>query len=936
MKKRLQLLILGWLLITSNVIAQIDTRGWDPSCEPNTSCFRTEIIKTEKVSDECTFYQFKVYYEGDCQHALSHYTVAVPCGQIKNLTNTKNWDQEYGYDPKTKLTGFKIDDIPNFGETSLQSFTVSFKICTTNDWCEDKLECWQPIVAYKAGTKIYYDTLSNSCASPLVATIENRNVSCFGANDGSVSANVTEGTAPFSYIWSTGDSTASVTGVGPGTYSVFIKDAAGEELELITAVTQPAQIVVNDSITSTGCSGQPDGAIDISVSGGVGSYTFTWSNGAVSEDLSGLAPGTYSVIIKDSSNCSVQKSFVVGNSAQITIIATATQPSCTKSNGNINITVSGGTEPYTFVWSNGATTEDIQNLAPGAFKVIVTDANGCTADFTYVLREANTLRLNAVVTQTSCLDDASGAVDLIVSGGTAPYTYTWSNGETTEDLDGLTAGIYKVTVTDANGCSATLTVSVSKKTFQVGNVVVQPLCHGDSTGSITLNPIGGVPPFAYQWSTGNTGNSITELAPGVYTVVITDASGCSRNLAFVISDPPELAASATIGNTQCTAEGSFTLDLTVSGGKSPYTYQWSNGSTSKDIDSLQSGPYSVIIKDVNGCSLTKEFVIEAGTSLWACLINQPDTIPLCGSTGNSLATSVAGATYQWTVQSSDGSWSITQGSNTSAIVYTAGAENSSATFTLTLTKDGCSQTCSYTATTCKGDSTGGEDPGGPGEPGSGDEDCEECFDSSEEIISEEGSCITYKMTVSTNGNCRHDLSHWVVAIPCGVVKNYSNSEGWKMSIGTDPKTGVYGLKVDDISGFGKTEDRFTVTFTICSESSSCEEKLDGWEPLFAYKAGQCVAYDKPDDESEEEPVCSYPNPFRDDIKFRWICKEDDYVDLRIVDKTGKDVRHVFRGEVRKGKTYVFECSAADLREDLYIYRLTSKKKTVYGKLLRGH
>jgi hypothetical protein len=759
-------------------------------------------------------------------------------------------------------------------------------------------------------------------------------VSCFGENDGSVTALVTEGQEPFTYLWSTGDTTSSIANVPAGTYSVFIKDAAGEELELITSVTQPTEIAISDSIKNTSCSGQPDGAIDISVTGGSGAYTYSWNTGQSTQDLSGLSPGTYTVVVSDSSGCTIQKSFVVSNGAQISITATAILPSCTQSNGSINISVSGGTAPYTFVWSNGATTEDVQNLAPGAYKVIVTDAKGCKGELTYTLRENNTLRLNATVKQTSCLDDASGAIDLIVTGGTAPYTFTWSNGQTTEDLGGLTAGIYKVTVTDANGCSAALTISVSKKTFQVGNVVVQPRCHGDNTGSITLNPIGGVSPYTYVWANGATENSISGLAPGAYTVIVTDATGCSRQLVFVISNPLESTASATVSNSQCTAEGSFSIDLTVGGGKSPYTYEWSNGATTEDLDSLQSGTYSVVIKDVNGCSVSKEVVINPGTSSWACLINQPDSVATCGSIGNVLTTSVTGATYQWSVQSSDGGWAITQGQTTASIVYAAGGENSSATFTLTMTKDGCSQTCSYTATTCESDSTGGEDPG---EPGNGNEDCEDCFDSSEEVISTDGSCTTYKITVSTNGNCRHDLSHWVVAIPCGEVKNYSNSENWKMVIGKDPKTGLYGLKVDDIDGFGKTEDSFTVTFTVCSDKPSCSEMLEDWKPLVAYKAGQCIAYDKLGDDSEDpDPVCSYPNPFRDNIKFRWTCREDDYVDLCIVDKTGRDVRRVFRGEVRKGKTYEFECSGEDLREDLYIYKFTSRRKTSYGKLMKGH
>jgi hypothetical protein len=298
---------------------------------------------------------------------------------------------------------------------------------------------------------------------------------------------------------------------------------------------------------------------------------------------------------------------------------------------------------------------------------------------------------------------------------------------------------------------------------------------------------------------------------------------------------------------------------------------------------------------------------------------------------------VTGAVYQWNIESTDGSWLLTQGSNSETVTYTAGGENSSATFTLTVTKDGCSQTCSYNAVTCKSDSTGGEDPGQPGEPGNGNESCEDCFDSSEEIIGNDGACTTYKITVSTDGNCRHDLSHWVIAIPCGDVSKYSNSEGWKMVIGKDPTTGLYGLKVDDIDNFGKVRDSFTVTFTICVEQASCKEALDNWQPTVAYKAGLCIAFDKIGESSDgDNPVCSYPNPFHDNIKFRWTCKEDDYVDLRIVDRWGKDVRQVFRGEVRKGRTYMFECPGADLPEDLYLYKLSSKKKSIYGKLIKSH
>ncbi|HTJ53127.1 MAG TPA: SprB repeat-containing protein [Cyclobacteriaceae bacterium] len=936
MKRNLKLLVLIWLLIQSvEIFAQNQPTGSNPniSCGPNTSCFQTEILKAEKTGENCTAYQFKISYDSRCLHALSHFTVAIPCGDVKDLSNSQNWQQVFGYDPTTKLTGFKIDNIPNFGETSLKSFTVSFTLCTGNA-CDSTKNCWQPIIAYKAATNVYYDTLVNSCPSSLVANIEKHDASCFGLADGTLSAIVTDGKAPFTYSWSNGATTSAITGLAAGNYSVLIKDANGSSLQLSSTISQPNEIIITGTVNNPVCTA--NGSIDITPSGGSGGFTYTWSNGATTQDLSGLQSGTYSVTVKDSTGCAVQKSFTLTNTNQIIITPLATQPGCNQSNGSINITVTGGTAPYTFVWSNGATTEDIQNLPPNTYKVTVTDSTGCSASLSYVLRENNTLKLNAIVKQTSCQDDASGAIDLLVSGGTAPYTFVWSNGGTTEDLTGLTAGIYRVTVTDSNGCTITLQVSVSKKTFQIGNVVTQPLCHGDSTGSITLNPTGGVAPYTYQWINGGTSNSIADLPPGTYTVTVTDATGCSRNVTFVITNPTQLVALGTIGNSQCSAEGSFSIDLTVSGGKAPYTYTWSNGATTQDLDSLSSGTFTVTIQDANGCTIMKEFTVSGGSSSFTCLISPPDSVAACGSTGNILKTLVSGATYQWSVQSADGSWLITQGASSDSIIYTAGTENSSATFSLTITKDGCSQTCSYTAATCSSDSTG---TGGGGSGGGGNnETCDECFNSSIQTISENGSCITYKATVSTTGNCEHELSHWDIAIPCGTLQDISNSGNWKMEIGKDPTTGLTGLKVDGVNGFGKTPGSFTVSFTICSDNTSCLESFHNWNPVVAYKAGLCIAYDTlgSGGTNNPGPVCAYPNPFHHDVNFKWTCQEDDYIDLKILDKCGREAHQVFQGNVEKGRTYSFEFSGAHLSDDMYFYMLASKKKkTVYGKLVKS-
>ncbi|HEY3404541.1 MAG TPA: SprB repeat-containing protein [Ohtaekwangia sp.] len=920
-----------WLIFGNLLFAQqYTTNSWGDSCGPNESCFTTEILKAERISETCTSYEFKISYEDKCRHGLSHYTVAIPCGQIKNLSNSQNWKQVLGKDPRSGLTGFKIDDIPDFGKTWLKSFTVRFILCTDDEDCQDILKCWEPIVAYKASTNVFYDTLQTSCPA-LEATIQKTDATCFGASDGSVSVTVTEGEEPFTYQWSTGATTSSISNVPAGNYSVTVSDATGETVDLSAVVNQPGAIAVSGEVVNPSCSGNSDGKITLAVSGGSEGYSYVWSTGATSKDLTGLIAGTYSVTVKDSTGCSTQKAFTLTNGNQILVSATSVLPTCSQSNGSINITITGGTAPYTYTWSNGATTEDITNAPAGSYKVTVKDGLGCTTEFSYILRENNTLRLNAVVAQANCLNEPTGSIDLIVTGGTAPYTYIWSNGATTEDLSGLVSGLYKVTVTDQNGCSATLQMNVSKKSLVAGQQIVQPLCNGDKTGSITLNPSGGTAPYTINWSTGSTSNSITDLASGVYTVTITDAAGCTNQFTYVIQNPAAIIANASVSNNQCNTEGNYAIDLTVTGGKSPYTYVWSNGEITQDIDSLNSGTYTVIIKDSNGCTIAKSVTVSGQSAGWSCLITPPDSIPACTSTGNLLNTGVVGTTYQWSVQSSDNLWTITNGASTSSIAYTAGSENSSATFTLTITKDGCSQTCSYTVATCITDSTGGENPD-PGNPGNGS--CEDCFDSSIEVVNTDGSCKTYEVIVSTDGTCRHDLSHWTIAIPCGTVSNSWNSEGWKLEFGKDPTTGLYGLKVDDINDFGGEPGTFKVRFTLCAEDE-CKDKLSNWKPVVAYKAGQCVADDTLSlDDDDDFEVCGYPNPFHGDIRFEWKCKNDDYVQIDIIDKCGREMKKVYKGHVRKGETYRVDCDGSEWKDDMYFYRFSSSKRTTYGKLLK--
>lgn len=690
--------LLCLLIATAPAMAQDSSaRKGNPNNDCSGNCFSAEIVSVRAVGADCKEYEMRISHDGTCRYELSHLVIEVLCGKIKSASNTYGCREVIGKDPTTGITGLKFDNVNNFGKGYKKSFTVRFTLCGDNS-CRPG--CWEPRVAFKAATCVDIVTAGGHCTtSPLTGIVTTKSVSCFGGNDGTIAVTVEGGTGPYTYLWSNSCGSDVIENVPAGTYTVIVKDAAGNQITLSGKVESPPPIVLSAATANPTCAGDANGRIALTVSGGKAPYTYIWSNGATGAVVEGLAQGTYGVTVTDASGCTARGEWALSNPV-ILITAQVVQPSCGRPTGSINILVSGGTAPYSFQWSNGSTSEDISDLLAGTYRVIVTDAHLCTTMATYTLRDNNTLKITSTVKPTTCLDDHSGAVDVTVTGGTAPYTYLWAHGATSEDLTGLGSGIYRLTVTDASGCTATAVASVFKKTFQVESQVSSPGCAGLSNGSITLNPIDGTAPYVYQWSNGQTGNSISNLSAGLYSVTIIDATGCSQQLNYFISDP-NILATALVSNVSCGAEGSYAIDLTVTGGKVPYTYAWSTGETTEDIAGLNTGTYHVEITDASGCHQSVDVTVNPSTSSWNCLITAPSVSPGCGTAGNQLTTSVAGAQYAWSIASADNSWVITSGANSSQVVYTAGVQGTPGTFTLTITKDGCVQTCSYTIQSCK-------------------------------------------------------------------------------------------------------------------------------------------------------------------------------------------------------------------------------------------
>ena len=379
------------------------------------------------------------------------------------------------------------------------------------------------------------------------------------------------------------------------------------EIVLNYTITEPAVVAISEMITDVACYGDATGAIDITVTGGTAPYTYTWSNNAAMEDVTGLTAGTYDVTVTDANGCVVNGSYIVIEATELMASTVSTDPACFMGLGSVDLTVSGGTAPYTYAWTGGATTEDLIDVAEGAYEVIVTDANGCTATASGDLIAPDAISISEVVTNVLCSSDLTGAVDLTVGGGTAPYTYAWDNGTNSEDLAAIGAGTYMVTVTDANLCEMTATYNITEPAMLVAvETLTNVSCNGGTDGAIDIAVTGGVTPYGYNWNNMYTTEDLAGLSEGTYELIITDANGCTFENFYTITEPTALALSFMLSDYAGYGVSVFgatdgTIDMTVAGGVAPYSFLWSNSDTYEDLSALAAGTYDVTVTDANGC-----------------------------------------------------------------------------------------------------------------------------------------------------------------------------------------------------------------------------------------------------------------------------------------------------------------------------------------------
>ena len=463
-----------------------------------------------------------------------------------------------------------------------------------------------------------------ACSSAIDVTGVVTNVDCFGDSTGAIDISVAGGTPPYTYSWTgPGGFTSTdedLTGLAAGTYDVTVSDGAGGMGMASFTVNESSEIVLSATNTPASCNGGTDGAIDLTVMGGTTPYTYSWDNGAgTNEDPTTLAAGTYCVTVTDALSCTATICETVNENAAFTLSATITDATCNgDSDGAIDLTVTGASSAPTFNWDNGAgTNEDPSGLAAGTYCVTITDSEGCTGTTCATVEEDDPFTLSATVTDVSCNGADDGSIDLTVTGSVGNLSYSWDNGAgSSEDPTGLAPGTYSVTVTDDN-CSVSASYTVDEPTA----IVLTPIptnvtCNGDSDGSIDLTVMGGTAPYTYSWDNGaGTNEDPSGLSGATYCVTVTDARSCTQTTCVVVDEPAAIDITGVVTDQIVIGTSDGAIDITIQGGTTPYaSTSWTGpgGFTSSDEDltGLAPGTYDVTVVDANGCTQSASFTVD--------------------------------------------------------------------------------------------------------------------------------------------------------------------------------------------------------------------------------------------------------------------------------------------------------------------------------------
>lgn len=472
-------------------------------------------------------------------------------------------------------------------------------------------------------------------------------------------------------------------------------------------------LAVTTSSTNSNC-GASNGSATATPNGGTGPFTYQWlPNGGNTQTQNGLTAGTYTVIITDATGCSGSSTVtILNNGMPSTLQTSSAPPSCTNGNNGTATVVANNQPPFTYLWSNGGTSSTITGLTPGNYSVVVTNSNGCTATATVTVVQPVPLTLSTMQTDASCFNSSNGAATANANGGSAPYTYLWSNGASTQSVNNLSAGNYFVTVTDAAGCTTVINVQINQPAQLQSNISMfqNATCFGSNDGSASVNVVGGVQPYQYSWNTNppQIYQTASNLSSGNYLATITDANGCTITQNVFINQPqPVTAVNHTI-SVSCFGGNNGSGTVVPSGGTPPYTYSWNTVpvQTTSTATGLSAGTYQVMITDIYGCTGSVTVVVTEPNALAVTTGNIQNVSCNGGNNGTATGIVTGGTgpyTYSWNtlpVQTSPTATGLTAGNY---IFTITDANGCSATSQINITQPALlATTATGTDTICPG------------------------------------------------------------------------------------------------------------------------------------------------------------------------------------------------------------------------------------------
>ena len=503
-------------------------------------------------------------------------------------------------------------------------------------------------------------TVTIGANAPITANVSTIDVTCDGGTDGSALVVPVGGVPPYSYSWS-GPCPAppnnAVAGLCAGTYTVAITDGAGCSSPITVVINEPTILTVNATANNLTCFGQSDGSATATPAGGTAPYTYLWFDGITSTPtITGLVAGIYSVTVTDDNGCTATDSVTIfSGNAMTANFSPVTNATCGLCDGSATINVDPGSSPYTYFWTPiSKTTPTVNNLCPGAYDVEVTNVSGCTQTFTVLISNPTGPTITTAADSASCYGSCDGLAWTIVNAGNPPYTFQWNSPglPTNDTATALCAGLYDVIVQDSLGCITVDTIRIDQPAQILANLTTTPIsCFGDTNGTATVNPSGGIGTYNVTWSNGNTGVTAINLAAGPHSVTITDGNGCSIVKNFNLVAPTVINTVMSSTSTTCNGDCDGTALATVSGGTPPYIYSWNTTPIQNNslATSLCAGLYTDTITDSRGCIKIDTISVITPDSLFTT--STPSDVICNGENSGSILTSPVGGvppySYIW-------------------------------------------------------------------------------------------------------------------------------------------------------------------------------------------------------------------------------------------------------------------------------------------------